>query len=81
MDPGVAERLTAGLIGFDPEAPWPVAAPLILPVLKRVWHPTPPDASPLHIHVPPGIPTGFGIDFGPAFSHVTRQLVQRWGVD
>lgn len=81
MGPDVVERLTAGLIGFDPEAPWASAAPMLLPVLRRVWQPTPPDATPLHIQVPPGITTGFGIDFGPAFSHVTVELVERWGVD
>ena len=75
----MAERLMAGLPRFDPDAPWDTAAPMVLPVLRRVWQPT--DASPVHIQVPPGIPTGFGIDFGPAFSHVTAELVERWGVD
>ena len=54
---------------------------MILPVLKRAWHPYPPDMEPIHIQVPPGIPTGFGIDVGPGFSHVTPELVERWGVD
>jgi hypothetical protein len=81
MDPEVLERLLGAVGGLDLEAPWETIAPTILPVLKRVWHPYPPDAAPLHIRVPPGIPTGFGIDFGPAFSHVTPQLVERWGVD
>lgn len=50
-------------------------------VLKRVRHPYPPEAAPIHIQVPPGIPTGFGIDFGPAFSHVSTPLMEQWGVD
>jgi len=81
MDPDVVERMTAGLLGLDPDAPWSTAAPMILPVLKRVWHPMPPDTVPLHIQVPPGIPTGFGIDIGLAFSHVTPTLVERWSID
>jgi hypothetical protein len=37
--------------------------------------------APLHINVPPGIWTGFGIDMGPAFSHVTQTLLDGWGID
>jgi hypothetical protein len=81
MDPGDLVRMTKALEAFDPTAPWSTIAPMILPILKRVWQPYPPDATPVHIQVPPGIPTGFGIDMGPGFSHVTPQLVERWGVD
>jgi hypothetical protein len=81
MDPGDLERLTKAFASFDPSAPWPTIAPMILPVLKRAWHPYPPDAAPVHIQVPPGIPTGFGIDVGPGISHVTPQLIEHWGVD
>ena len=81
MDPKLLRKLLSAADGLDLDAPWETISPTILPVIKRVWHPYPPDAAPLHIRVPPGIPTGFGIDFGPAFSHVTPQLVERWGVD
>jgi hypothetical protein len=81
MDPDDLARLTEAFETFDPAAPWRTVAPTILPVLKRAWHPYPADAEPIHIHVPPGIPTGFGIDVGPGFSHVTPQLVERWGID
>ena len=63
------------------QSAWETISPTILPVLKRLWHPYPPDAAPLHIRVPPGIPTGFGIDFGPAFSHVTTAMLERWAID
>jgi hypothetical protein len=56
-------------------------APRIVPTLKRRRHPFPAEAAPLHLHVPPGVWTGFGIDVGPAFSHVTRALVDGWGID
>lgn len=81
FEPGLAEQLLAAFRGFDPTAPWPEIAPRIVPALKRRRHPFPPDAAPLHIHVPPGVWTGFGIDVGPAFSHVTRALVEGWGID
>ena len=35
----------------------------------------------MHVFVPPGVWTGFGIDFGPAFTHVTANQVERWGID
>lgn len=81
MDPDVYERVLAAARGMDFDATWDELSPRILPVLKRLRHPFPPDASPMHIQVPPGIWTGFGIDFGPAFSHVTAPMLERWGVD
>jgi len=81
LAPGLAERIIAAARDVDFEAPWPEIAPLILPILKRVHHPFPPEAAPIHLQVPPGIPTGFGIDVGPAFSHVTASMVERWGID
>ncbi len=71
-----------GLIAaFDPLAPWPDIAPRILPILKRAWHPYPVGAEPVHVNVPPGITTGFGIDLGPAFSHVTPGQLDVWDID
>ena len=81
MDPAIFERILAAAKGLDPGAPWDEMAPMILPILKRVSHPFPPEAAPLQMHVPPGLWTGFGIDFGPAFSHVSAQMLERWGVD
>jgi hypothetical protein len=37
--------------------------------------------APFHLLVPPGIWTGFGIDMGPAFSHVSQVLLDGWKVD
>lgn len=81
MAPDDLDRVMSAMGRFDPGAPWPEVAPLIVPVLKRLHHPYPPEASPIHINVPPGIPTGFGIDLGPAFTHVTASLADGWGVD
>ncbi|MEO5884680.1 MAG: hypothetical protein ABIQ58_04095 [Candidatus Limnocylindrales bacterium] len=81
MEAELYDRVSSAMSRLDPNAPWSEVAPLILPVLKRVHHPYPAGATPIHIQVPPGIPTGFGIDVGPAFSHVHQQLIERWGVD
>ena len=53
---------------------WDDVGPSVLPLLKRVRHPFPPEAAPMHLHVPPGIWTGFGIDIGPAWAHVSPGL-------
>ena len=81
FEPGLAERILAAFEGFDPSAPWADVAPRIVPVLKRIHHPYPAEMAPIHIRVPPGIWTGFGIDLGPAFSHVSQTLLDGWGVD
>ena len=81
MDPGLMERILEGARGVDLEAPFVELAPRLLPVLKRVWHPYPPEIELIHVTLPPGIPTGFCIDLGPAFTHVTRELMERWAVD
>jgi hypothetical protein len=81
MDPDLQRRILAAFERIDVTAPWRDIAPMVLPVLKRVHHPYPPAVAPVHIHVPPGIPTGFGIDVGPAFSHVTAAMMEAWAVD
>lgn len=65
----------------DLDVGWSGIAPSILPLLPR-RDPSPIRAgAPLQALLGPGIPVGFGIDFGPAFATVTRDLVGRWGVD
>ena len=81
MDRALFERVLAAAQGLDLDAPWPDIKSMLLPVLRRVHHPYPPEAAPMHVFVPPGVWTGFGIDFGPAFTHVTASQVERWGID
>jgi hypothetical protein len=81
MDPEMFDRVLAAAGSLDLDAPWPDVASRILPILRRIRHPYPPEATPLHIFVPPGVWAGFGIDFGPAFTHVTSGQVERWAVD
>ncbi len=81
MDHELFQRVLAAAQRLDLDAPWPDIAPMVLPVLRRVHHPYPPEATPLHVFVPPGVWTGFGIDFGPAFTHITASQVERWAID
>src|SRR5215203_6332338 len=62
MDPEVLRSIRAAARDLDPTAPWPTHASRLVPMIKRVWQPFPPDFEPLMIDVPPGIPVGFGID-------------------
>ena len=81
MDRELFDRVVSAAQRLDLDAPWRESAGLVLPILRRVRHPYPPEAAPMHIFVPPGVWTGFGIDFGPAFSHITAAQVERWGID
>src|SRR5687768_8061143 len=81
MDRELFERVLAAAQSLDLDAPWPDVASLVLPILRRVHHPYPPEATPMHVFVPPGVWTGFGIDLGPAFTHVTAGQVEHWGID
>lgn len=81
MDPELLDRILVAAGRLDPGAPWPEVASMVLPVLRRIRHPFPPEAAPMHLFVPPGVWTGFGIDFGPAFTHVSAGQVEHWGID
>ncbi len=81
MDRELFDRVLFAAQALDLEAPWTDTASLVLPILRRVRHPYPPEAAPMHIFVPPGVWTGFGIDFGPAFTHITAGQVEHWGID
>ncbi len=81
VDPAMVRRAMEAFVGFDPSGPWPSVGPSILPLLKRVRQPFPAQAAPIHLRVPPGVWTGFGIDVGPMWAHVSRDLQARWGID
>jgi hypothetical protein len=81
MDGDLFDRVLAAAQRLDLEASWAEVASTVMPILRRVHHPYPPEAAPMHVFVPPGVWTGFGIDFGPAFTHITASQVERWGID
>ena len=59
---------------------WDVMAPSVVPILPR-RRPMPPQAGdPFRVTLPPGIPTGFGIDIGPAFLVIGKALLGTWPI-
>jgi len=63
---------------FDPDAGWPTIRPSLLPLLPRHTPPAIRAGAPIQAILGPGLLVGFGIDLGPAFAGVTRDLVDRW---
>ncbi len=67
--------------GLPPDLDWETLAPNVIPILPR-RRPLPPSAgAPFRVTLPPGIPTGFGIDIGPAFLVVGESLLDGWSVE
>jgi hypothetical protein len=81
MDPDLLRSIRSATRDLDPTAPWPTHAAKVVPMIKRVWQPFPPEFAPLAIDVPPGIPVGFGLDIGPAMHVLDAGFPERWGVD
>ena len=66
--------------GLPSDLDWEVLAPNVIPILPR-RRPLPPQAGePFRVTLPPGIPTGFGIDIGPAFLVVGTSLLSSWPI-
>ena len=82
LGPGVTcatiEDVLAALQGFDPDLGWDSVADNVIPLFQRV-RPYPaefPEA--VRTILPPGLSVSFGIDMGPAFTHVTADFMERW---
>jgi hypothetical protein len=66
--------------GLPPDLEWRSMAGSVIPILPR-RRPMPPlGGEPFRVTLPPGIPTGFGIDIGPAFLVVGESLLATWPV-
>jgi hypothetical protein len=74
------EAVLRAMGGLPSELDWPSVASSVIPILPR-RRPLPPQAGePVRVTLPPGIPTGFGIDIGPAFLVVGEGLLETWPV-
>jgi hypothetical protein len=62
------------------ELDWTDIAPQVLPAFPRRRPPAVGFGEPLHVLLPPGVVTGFGIDIGPAFLQVSESLVEQWAI-
>lgn len=74
------EAVLRAMGGLPPDLDWPELSHSVMPILPR-RRPMPPLAGePFRVTLPPGIPTGFGIDIGPAFLVVGESLLASWPI-
>lgn len=74
------EAVFRAMGALPPDLDWPVLAPNVIPILPR-RRPMPSAAGePFRVTLPPGIPTGFGVDIGPAFLVVGTSLLKSWPI-
>jgi hypothetical protein len=74
------EAVLRAMGSLPPDLEWEVMAPNVVPILPR-RRPMPPHVGePFRVTLPPGIPTGFGIDIGPAFLLVGESLLGSWPI-
>lgn len=74
------EAVVRAMGGLPPDLDWQVLAPDVIPILPR-RRPMPAAAGePFRVTLPPGIPTGFGVDIGPAFLVVGQSLMDSWSI-
>jgi hypothetical protein len=74
------EAVFKAMGGLPPDLDWEVMAPNVIPILPRRRPMPMPAGDPYRVVLPPGIPTGFGIDIGPAFLVVGPSLLGTWPI-
>ncbi len=80
MEQASPEAVLRAMGELPQDLDWEVMAPNVIPILPR-RRPMPPQAGePFRVTLPPGIPTGFGIDIGPAFLVVGESLLGSWPI-
>jgi hypothetical protein len=80
MEQALPTAVMRAMGALPPDLEWPALAPSVIPILPR-RRPMPQEAGePFRVTLPPGIPTGFGIDIGPAFLVVGNSLLQSWPI-
>ena len=66
--------------GLPRDLGWPAMAPHLIPILPRRRAMPFEAGPPFRVTLPPGIPTGFGIDIGPAFLIVGESMLASWPI-
>jgi hypothetical protein len=78
MEQASPEDVLRAMGALPPDLDWELLAPNLIPILPR-WRPMPPGTpEPVRVTLPPGIPTGFGVDIGPACLVVGIDMLDRW---
>ncbi len=80
IEMATAEAVMRAMGSLPRDLGWDELAPSVIPVLPR-RRPLPPGTGePFRVTLPPGIPTGFGVDIGPAFLVVGETLLHGWPI-
>jgi hypothetical protein len=74
------EAVLRAMGGLPPDLDWAPVAPSVVPILPRRRPRPPGSGEPFRVTLPPGIPTGFGIDIGPAFLVIGESLLASWSI-
>jgi hypothetical protein len=80
MEQASPEAVLRAMGGLPPDLDWPTFAPNVIPILPRRRPMPSGTGDPYRVTLPPGIPTGFGIDIGPAFLVVGETLFETWRI-
>jgi hypothetical protein len=80
MEMATAEAVMRAVGSLPRDLGWDEMAPAVIPVLPRRRPMPPMSGEPFRVTLPPGIPTGFGIDIGPAFLVVGAPLLAGWPI-
>jgi hypothetical protein len=80
MTAASVDEVLAAMKGFHPDRGWAAVADRAIPMFQRV-RPYPPGfPEPVRVVLPPGVSVTFALDMGPAFSHIDRDALRRWGI-
>jgi hypothetical protein len=80
IEVATAEAVMRAMGALPVDLDWDELAPSVIPVLPRRRPMPMMSGEPFRVTLPPGIPTGFGIDIGPAFLMVGETLLAGWPV-
>ncbi len=80
IEMATAEAVVRAMGSLPRDLGWDELAPSVIPVLPRRRPMPPMSGEPFRVTLPPGIPTGFGIDIGPAFLVVGQALLGGWPI-
>jgi hypothetical protein len=80
IEVATAEAVMRAVGSLPADLGWDELAGAVIPVLPRRRPMPPMSGEPFRVTLPPGIPTGFGIDIGPAFLMVGETLLSGWQI-
>src|SRR5260370_1065235 len=80
MTAATLEEALAAFQRLDPDLAWPSISELVIPLFQRMRPYASGFPEAVRALVPPGVSVTFAIDAGPAFAHISEDLLGRWGL-